>query len=74
MSLQEKLGITDPLFLMDGTAFVYRGFYANRNLQRSDGFPTNALYVITRMLLRILREEKPKIGRAACRERVSSPV
>ncbi len=43
---------------MDGTAFIFRGFYANR-LQRSDGFPTNALYVVSRLLLRILREEKP---------------
>lgn len=60
MSLQQRLGITDPLFLMDGSAFVYRGFYANKSLQRSDGFPTNALYVVTRILLRILREEQPK--------------
>ncbi len=43
---------------MDGSAFIFRGFYANR-LQRSDGFPTNALFVVTRILLRILREEKP---------------
>ncbi len=60
MSLEQRLGITKPLFLMDGTAFIYRGFYANRNLTRSDGFPTNALYMITRLLLRILREQKPK--------------
>lgn len=60
MSLQQRLGITDPLFLMDGSAFVYRGFYANKSLQRSDGFPTNALYVVTRILLRILREEQPQ--------------
>ncbi len=60
MSVKERLGLTrEPLFLMDGTAFIYRGFYVNRGLQRSDGFPTNALVVVTRMLLRILREEKP---------------
>ena len=60
MSLQERLGIAAPLYLMDGSAFIYRGFFANRSLQRSDGFPTNALYVVTRILLRILREEKPQ--------------
>ncbi len=60
MSLEQRLGITKPLFLMDGTAFIYRGFYANRSLARSDGFPTNALYMITRLLLRILREQKPR--------------
>ena len=60
MSLKQRLGLeADPLLLMDGSAFIYRGFYANRTLQRSDGFPTNALYVVTRILLRILREERP---------------
>ncbi len=59
MSLQKKLNLNEsPLFLMDGNAYIFRGFYANR-LQRSDGFPTNALYVVTRIILRILREEKP---------------
>ena len=44
---------------MDGSAFIFRGFFANRNMQRSDGFPTNALVVVSRVLLRILREEAP---------------
>ncbi len=60
MSLEQRLGISKPLFLMDGTAFIYRGFYANRSLTRSDGFPTNALYMLTRLLLRIMREQKPQ--------------
>ncbi len=59
MLLETRLGIEKPLFLMDGTAFIYRGFYANSSLQRSDGFPTNALYMIARLLLRIIREQKP---------------
>jgi 5''-3'' exonuclease (including N-terminal domain of PolI) len=29
------------------------------SMQRSDGFPTNALVVVTRVLLRILRDERP---------------
>lgn len=45
---------------MDGSAFIFRGFYANQHLRRSDGFPTNALVVVTRILLRILREERPR--------------
>ena len=60
MSLKDRLGLTTaPLFLMDGSAFIYRGFFANRSMQRSDGFPTNALVVVSRVLLRILREEEP---------------
>lgn len=49
-----------PLFLMDGTAFIYRAFHAQKHLMRSDGFLTNALVVVTRLLLKILREEQPE--------------
>ena len=60
MSLQERLSLARaPVFLMDGTAFIYRSYYANREMQRSDGFPTNALFMTARLLLRLLREEKP---------------
>ncbi len=61
MSLKQRLGLAaEPVFLMDGSAFIYRGFFANRNMQRSDGFPTNSLVVVSRVLLRILREERPR--------------
>lgn len=45
---------------MDGTAFIYRSFFANRHLKRSDGFPTNALTLLARVLLRILKQESPR--------------
>ena len=61
MSLKQRLGLAaEPVFLMDGSAFIYRGFFANRNMKRSDGFPTNSLVVVSRVLLRILREERPR--------------
>ena len=61
MSLKQRLGLAaEPVFLMDGSAFIYRGFFANRNMQRSDGFPTNSLVVVSRVLLHILREERPR--------------
>lgn len=61
MSLRSRLRFTqEPLYLMDGSAFVYRGFYAFQNMARSDGFPTNALYIVARLLLRLLREEQPR--------------
>ena len=60
MSLKQRLNLSvEPLFLMDGSAFIYRGFFANKSMQRSDGFPTSALVVVTRVLLRILRDERP---------------
>lgn len=61
MTIKQRLGLNaDPVFLIDGTAFIYRGFYANRHLRRSDGYPTNALTLVTRLLLRVMREENPQ--------------
>ncbi|MFP5222725.1 MAG: DNA polymerase I [Acidobacteriota bacterium] len=51
---------SEPLYLIDGSAFIYRGFYAFGDLTRSDGFPTNALYSVLRLGLRLLREERPR--------------
>ncbi|MDR2574125.1 MAG: DNA polymerase I [Desulfovibrio sp.] len=61
MSLKERLNLADdPVFLLDGSVFLYRGFFANQHLRRSDGFPTGALVFLTRLLLRVLREENPR--------------
>ena len=50
----------DRLFLVDGTAFAYRSYYAIRGgLTDSKGRPTNAVYGFTRVLLKLLREEDP---------------
>ena len=58
MSIKARFS-REPLWLMDGSAFIFRGFYANQAMTRSDGMPTGALYVVARILLRILREEQP---------------
>ncbi|MFA4915135.1 MAG: DNA polymerase I [Syntrophales bacterium] len=47
------------LFLIDGSNYMYRAFYAIKNLSNSKGFPTNAIYGFTMMLIRLLREWKP---------------
>ena len=61
MSLKERLNLrAEPVFLVDGSAFVYRGFYAFRDMSTREGFPTNALFVVLRMIMKILREEKPR--------------
>lgn len=52
--------MADRLFLLDGTAFAFRSFFAIRNsLSTSAGQPTNAVYGFTRVLLKILREHEP---------------
>ena len=47
------------LFLVDGSNYIYRAFYAIRELSNSKGFPTNAIYGFTRMLLKLCRDCKP---------------
>ena len=48
------------LFLVDGSNYVYRAFYAIRDLSNSKGFPTNAIYGFTMMLIKLLRDWKPE--------------
>jgi len=48
------------LFLIDGSSYIYRAFFAIPHLSTSKGFPTNAIYGFTNMLLKILREQSPE--------------
>ncbi len=45
--------------LVDGSNYLYRAFYAIPMLTNSKGFPTNAIYGFTNMLLKLLRELMP---------------
>ena len=47
------------IYLIDGNSYVYRAYYAIRGLTNSKGFPTNAIFGFTNMLLKIIREKKP---------------
>ncbi|MGQ9509391.1 MAG: DNA polymerase I [Thermodesulfobacteriota bacterium] len=47
------------LFLIDGSSYIFRAFYALPHLSNSKGLPTNAIYGFTQMLLKILREHRP---------------
>ncbi|PIV83002.1 MAG: hypothetical protein COW52_10590, partial [Nitrospirae bacterium CG17_big_fil_post_rev_8_21_14_2_50_50_9] len=47
------------LYLIDGSSYIYRAFFAIRNLRNSKGLPTNAIYGFTRMLMKIVEEKKP---------------
>lgn len=47
------------LYLIDGNSYLYRAFFAIRDLSSSDGKPTNAIFGFTNMILKILREKKP---------------
>ena len=61
MTLEKKLSLSQkPAYLIDGNAFFYRGFYAYRDMRTSDGRPSNAVFFILRLLLKILHEQKPE--------------
>ena len=47
------------LFLIDGSSYIFRAFFAIRSLSTSKGLPTNAIFGFTSMLLKILRDRKP---------------
>lgn len=51
--------MADRIFLIDGSAFAYRAFFAIRGLTNSKGQPTNAVYGFARVLLKLLREHDP---------------
>jgi DNA polymerase-1 len=61
MPLQETLNWEkSPLYLIDGSSFLYRAFYAFPDLSRSDGFPTNALFITLRIILSLMKKEHPE--------------
>ncbi len=48
------------VYLVDGSAYIYRAYHAIRPLSTSTGLPTHAVYGFTTILRRILREKKPE--------------
>ncbi|MFN4894999.1 MAG: DNA polymerase I [Pseudomonadota bacterium] len=46
----------DTTYLIDGSGYIFRAFYAIQRLSTKDGFPTNALYGFLRMMLKTMAE------------------
>lgn len=46
---------SDTVFLVDGSGYIFRAFYAVASLSTKGGFPTNALYGFVRMLGKLLQ-------------------
>ena len=51
---------TDPVYLIDGTAYIYRAYHAIAPLSNKKGLPTNAIYGFTNILLRVIKEKNPR--------------
>ena len=48
------------IYLIDGTAYIYRAYHAIRNLSNSKGLPTNASFGFTKMVLKLMEDKQPE--------------
>ncbi|PLX80940.1 MAG: DNA polymerase I [Desulfuromonas sp.] len=49
------------LYLIDGSSYIFRAYYAIRHLTNSSGMSTNAVFGFTNMLLKVVRDEQPDL-------------
>lgn len=50
----------NTLYLVDGSSYIYRAYYAIRHLSSPSGHPTNAIYGFIQMLLKLLKDYDPQ--------------
>ncbi|MCP4118999.1 MAG: DNA polymerase I [Desulfobacteraceae bacterium] len=48
------------IYLIDGSAYLYRAFHAIRSLSTAAGLPTNATFGFTRIILKLIKEKQPE--------------
>lgn len=48
------------LYLIDGSSYIFRAYYAIRRLSTSKGFPTNAVYGFASMIFKFLKDYNPE--------------
>src|SRR4030067_129269 len=69
-SLHKNIHMSDknPLVLVDGSSYLYRAFHAMPNLSNSRNEPTGAVYGVTNMLRRLLKDYDPEQAAAEGRD------
>jgi DNA polymerase-1 len=65
----QRSGGRDTCYLIDGSAYIYRAYFALPQLSNSKGLQTNAVYGFATTLLKILREHEPTCLAVAFDER-----
>ncbi len=50
----------NTLYLVDGSSYIYRAYFAIRHLSSPSGQPTNAIYGFVQMLLKLLKDHHPR--------------
>ena len=48
------------IYLIDGSAYIYRAYHAIRSLSNSSGLPTNAVFGFTRMVIKLMEDRRPE--------------
>lgn len=49
-----------PVLLLDASSLLFRSFFALPDMRTSDGIPTGGLYGLSTVLLKLLREHRPR--------------
>jgi len=50
----------EEIYLVDGSAYIYRAYHATGGLSNSKGFPTGAAFGFTNMIVKTLKDRSPK--------------
>jgi DNA polymerase I len=50
----------DTVYLIDGSGYIFRAYFAIRGLRSKSGVPTNAVYGFTTMLIKLLKGHHPR--------------
>lgn len=50
----------EPVYLIDGSAYIYRAYHAIAPLTNASGLPTHAVYGFINILRRVIREKAPR--------------
>lgn len=59
-NLEPEAKMDKTLYLIDGSSYLYRAYFAIKRLSSPNGFPTNAIYGFVQMLLKLLKDRKPE--------------
>lgn len=55
------MGSKKTFYIIDGSSYLYRAFYALGRLSNSRGLPTQAVYGFVQMIQKVLREKAPDL-------------
>ena len=72
-----KIQKTDHYYLIDGSGYIFRAYYALPPMSRKDGTPVNAVFGFTNMLVKLIedyREEKLIVIFDATRENFRNKI